>query len=201
MTFPSHGKCTNHSQKIIDLSSSNAWTWDLDFVCRCGHSVNKLLHSVAPRFPRLQNCRLKRCTHLDDAAIQTASTSWHELKALELCEGRRLTDASLYALASGCPMLEKLDFSDCSNITETGLVALVKNCHNLRHLNLWGCYDAGTDSALQVLTQLIRITNSKLSSSRIDTPFRFFSRRWESIAKRSSHSTLDGVDKSPTKAY
>lgn len=65
-------------------------------------------------------------------------------------------------------MLEKLDFSGCSNITETGLVALIKNCRNLRHLNLWGCYDAGTDSALQVstdrLTELSVIFTNFLTS-------------------------------------
>ncbi|KAG0562150.1 hypothetical protein KC19_9G121500 [Ceratodon purpureus] len=129
-------------QGIHDLSFS----W-------CGHSVSKLVQSVAPKFPRLQSCRLKRCMYLDDAAIQTASSSWHGLKILELSEGRRLTDASLYALANGCPLLEKLDLSGCTGISEAGLLALIKKCNNLRHLNLWECYDAGTDAVLQALAK------------------------------------------------
>nr|PNR60705.1 hypothetical protein PHYPA_003498 [Physcomitrium patens] len=129
-------------QGIYDLSFS----W-------CGHSVSKLVQSVSPKFPRLQSCRLKRCIYLDDAAIETASSSWHGLKILELSEGRRLTDASLHALANGCPMLEKLDLSACTGITEAGLLELVQRCSNLRHLNLWGCTDAGTDAVLQALAK------------------------------------------------
>lgn len=117
----------------------------------CGIRVSNLVQSVAPRFPRLRSCRLKRCSYLDDAAIQIASTHWHGLKALELSYGIKLSDAAMYALANGCPMLEKLDLSGCKGITEAGLLALVQRCNNLRHLNLWGCYDAGTDKVLQAL--------------------------------------------------
>lgn len=129
-------------QGIHDLSFS----W-------CGQSVSNLVQSVAPKFPRLQLCRLKRCMHLSDAAIQTASRNWPGLRTLELSDGVRLTDAALFALADGCPKLEKLDLSNCRNITEAGLLAIVQNCHNLRHLNLWGCTDAGTDRVLQELAK------------------------------------------------
>lgn len=112
--------------------------------------MSKLVQSVAPKFPRLQLCRLKRCIYLNDAAIQIASQNWPGLKTLELSDGVRLTDAALFALANGCPMLEKLDLSGCRGITEAGLLAIVHKCNNLRHLNLWGCNDAGTDRVLQV---------------------------------------------------
>lgn len=117
---------------------------------RCGHGVSRLVQSVAPRFPNLQCCKLRRCCALDDTAIEAAARNWHGLKTLDLTFGTQLTDACLRALAEGCPLLEKLDLSGCTGITQAGLVILAQHCNNLRHLNLCGCDSGGTDTALQV---------------------------------------------------
>ncbi|XP_024520761.1 F-box protein SKP2A [Selaginella moellendorffii] len=123
----------------------------------CGKSVSMLVQSVAYKFYRLQSCNLRRCTLLNDQAVQAIARHCHDLSSLDLSNGRssgtRLTDLSLVALANGCKLLQKLDLSGCIGITEAGLVQLAESCRQLKHLNLCGCDNAGSDNALKALAQ------------------------------------------------
>ncbi|KAJ7523506.1 hypothetical protein O6H91_18G052100 [Diphasiastrum complanatum] len=140
------GVCTGWRDAVRAGILELSFTW-------CGRNVSRLVQSVAPKFAHLQNCNLRRCTLLNNQAVEAVACNCPDLHILDLSGGTRLTDLSLYALANGCRRLEKLDLSGCVGITEAGLVLLAENCHYIRHLNLCGCDNAGSDKALMALAQ------------------------------------------------